>query len=226
MLFRRGSRRHRLPSLPKAFVEVLKVHERVVVDEQNRPKHFEAAMSNDLMQIDVASGKMRLLMHGEMHIKPKMEGHVQTPHPDIRKMQQLRAASAPKRSYIINDYGVDGLLKNPSSAQNLLDRLIRTLHLNEFWPLFGFSVLCGFLFVGLIFITAKLVLSLVDDDSGAEYETVPTEEGLLASIDSAQPIRLENQMTEVSEGSTLLTVRDDESASEESVSEKSDNSAE
>ena len=85
-----------------------------------------------------------------------------------------------------------------------LDRFIRYLHLDQFWPLFFFSVVCGFSFVGLTFIAAKLILGLIDDNERDSYEPVPNDDNnLLNSIESAQPIKITNEMIEINETSIL-----------------------
>lgn len=216
---RRHHRRHRIhrhpfalvveerpPSFttPKAFFEVMKIRERIVVDEQNRPKSAEVALSNDLMQIDPRSGHVKMLRHGELHIKPK--------HPLIQggpKPAEEEIPAAKVQNFLVaTEFGADGKPVKMPQQGSRLDRFIRFLHLDQFWPLFFFSAICGFTFVGFTFLAAKLILGLIDDNERDSYEPVPN--GLLDSIESAQPIKITNQMIEVNESTSLSTGSNDE----------------
>lgn len=195
--------RHASPH-PKALLEVMKIRERIVVDEQNHPKSAEIALSNDLMQIDPISGQIKMLRHGEIHIKPKqriIEGGPKGD--DLKTGAGLLKSVGPERTFIATEFGADGQpIKMPQEGSRL-DRFIRFLHLDQFWPLFFFSVLCGFSFVGLTFLSSKLILGLIDDNERDSYESVPTGDNLLSSIESAQPIKITNEMIEINESSML-----------------------
>ena len=189
---------------PKALLEIMKVRERIVVDEQNRPKSAELALSNDLMQIDPISGQIKMLRHGEIHIKPKhmlIEGGQN--REELKAGAGLIKSVGPERTFAATEFGADGQpIKMPQEGSRL-DRFIRYLHLDQFWPLFFFSVFCGFSFVGLTFLAAKLILGLIDDNERDSYEAVPTGDNLLSSIESAQPIKITNEMIEINENSML-----------------------
>jgi len=203
---------HHASPHPKALLEVMKIRERIVVDEQNRPKSAEIALSNDLMQIDTVSGQIKMLRHGEIHIRPK-----QSFIEDGQKREELKTGAGllksvgPDRTFVTTEFGADGQpIKMPQQGSRL-DRFIRYLHLDQFWPLFFFSVLCGFSFVGLTFLAAKLILGLIDDNERDSYEAIPNGDNLLSSIESAQPIKITNEMIEINENSML----NDEKQSEE-----------
>lgn len=179
---RRRHNRHLHHKAKKAFIEVVNVRERIIVDEQNRPKGAEAVLSNDLLAVNPQTGQMRMLMHRELHIKPKLPTNA---NPN---------AINPQRKFIINEYGVDGALRSKGPSP-WLQSFIQRFHLNSFWPLFAFSVLMGFTFVGLIFVAAKCILTLIEaEDAG--YEPLLSDEELLSSVPSAQPIQLTDEMTE------------------------------
>lgn len=189
---------------PKALLEVMKIRERIVVDEQNRPKSAELALTNDLMQVDPLSGQVKLLRHGEIHIKPKNSLIQGEPKKHLMK------SVGPERTFVVTDFGADGNpIKMPQEGSRL-DRFIRFLHLDQFWPLFFFSAACGFTFVGLTFLAAKLILGLIDDNERDSYESVPTSENLLNSIESAQPIKITNEMIEVDEKTSLNNEKKDD----------------
>jgi hypothetical protein len=194
---------------PKALLEVMKIRERIVVDEQNRPKSAELALTNDLMQVDPLSGQIKMLRHGEIHIKPKkrlIQGN--STKEDFEKSPLLKSVG-PERTFVVTDFGADGNpIKMPQEGSRL-DRFIRFLHLDQFWPLFFFSAACGFTFVGFTFLAAKLILGLIDDNERDSYESVPTSENLLNSIESAQPIKITNEMIEVNEKTSLKDERKD-----------------
>lgn len=191
---------------PNALLEVMKIRERVVVDEQNHPKSAELALTNDLMQIDPVSGQVKMLRHGEIHIKPKTEespASLESPKEQLRTGAGLLKSVGPERTFVVTEFGADGQpIKMPQEGSRL-DRFIRYLHLDQFWPLFFFSAACGFTFVGLTFLTAKLILGFIDDNERESYEPVPTGENLLSSIESAQPIKITNEMIEVNEKTSL-----------------------
>lgn len=195
---------------PNAFLEVMKIRERVVVDEQNRPKSAELALSNDLMQIDPLTGQVKVLRHGEIHIKPKkrlIEGE--------KSVKHLVKSVGPERSFVVTEFGADGNpLKIPQQGSRL-DRFIRFLRLDQFWPLFFFSAACGFTFVALTFLAAKLILGLIDDNERESYETVPTGENLLNSIESAQPIKITSEMIEINENTSLNSERNENESNED-----------
>lgn len=189
---------------PNALLEVMKIRERIVVDEQNRPKSAELALSNDLMQVDPLSGHIKMLRHGEIHIKPKIHNNS-----SIEQREELRTGAGllksvgPERTFTVTEFGADGQpIKMPQEGSRL-DRFIRFLHLDQFWPLFFFSAACGFMFVGLTFLVAKLILGFIDENERESYEPVPTSETLLNSIESAQPIKITNEMFEVNEKYSL-----------------------
>lgn len=189
---------------PKALLEVMKIRERIVVDEQNNPKSAELALSNDLMQVDPLSGQIKMLRHGEIHIKPK---HLN--NEDAQKREELKTGAGllksvgPERTFVATEFGADGQpIKMPQQGSRL-DRFIRYLHLDQFWPLFFFSVFCGFSFVAMTFVAAKLILGLIDENERDSYEPVPNGENLLSSIESAQPIKITNEMIETNENSVL-----------------------
>lgn len=179
---KRHTRRHRLPR--KAFIEVVNVRERVVVDEQNHPKGAEAVLSNDLLAVNPSTGQVKMLMHRELHIKPKLPTN-------------SNLSSNTQRKFIINEYGIDGALRQQHAAP-WLQSFIKRFHLDSFWPLFAFSVLAGFTFVGLIFVAAKCILTLIEDEESGSKEYAPllSDEALLATVESAQPIQLTEEMTE------------------------------
>lgn len=176
-----GHRRLRHHSLrrPKAFIQMMKIQERVVVDEHNRPKAAEAVLTNDLLQLTPGGG-MKLLMHGEMHITPKKGIKHDLPNAKI------------------TEFGIDGKPKR----EGFVDRMIKRLHLTSFWPLFIFSLVCGFGFVGVIFVIAYGLLGLMEEQQ--EYAPVLTDDALLSSIESAQPIQLRDDEMTSSESSRLI----------------------
>lgn len=175
-----GHRRLRHHSLrrPKAFIQMMKIQERIVVDEHNRPKAAEAVLTNDLLQLTPGGG-MKLLMHGEMHITPK---------------KGIKHDLANAR---ITEFGIDGKPKR----EGFVDRMIKRLHLTSFWPLFIFSLVCGFGFVGVIFVIAYSLLGLMEEQ---EYAPVLTDDALLSSIESAQPIQLRDDEMTTTESSRLI----------------------
>ena len=91
-------------------------------------------------------------------------------------------------------------------SDETLHRLIKKFHLNEFWPLLGFSFLLGFTLVGFIFATAKVILVIINDGKQRDaYDELPiNDEALLTSIESAQTISNGTKMTEATEQSSLL----------------------
>lgn len=167
---RRHRKRHAAKS--KAFIEVVNVRERIIVDEQNHPKGAEAVFSNDLLSINPSTGQMRMLMHREIHLKPKL----------------------PERKFIVNEYGVDGALRRKAPAP-WVQACIKRFRLDSFWPLLAFSVVMGFTFVGLTFVAAKCILTLLDGEA-AVYEPLLSDEDLLRTVPTAQPIQLTDEMTE------------------------------
>lgn len=189
---RHHSHKHRKA---KAFIEVVNVRERIVVDEHNRPKGAEAVLSNDLMTVNPNTGQVKMLMHRELHIKPKL------PKP---KQQQ----PAQTQKFIVNEYGPDGALRKSKPAP-WLQAIIKRFRLDSFWPLFGFSVLMGFTFVGVVFLAAKCILTLIDgedgDGDGVQYAPLLSDDALLASVDTAQPIQLTDEMTERSSSTSTST---------------------
>lgn len=198
-------------SRPKAFLEVMKVRERVVVDEQNRPKSAEFSLTNDLMQVDPISGRAKLLRHGELLIKPKKSLNSSIPNSSdsnnlinnnnsINNINNDTNTNNSLNDSIFNQFNLKDAANNNNSR---LDRFIRFLHLDQFWPLFFFSAICGFSFVGLTFLVAKTILGFIEDPERDSYETVPTDEKLLNSIEAAQPIKITNEMIEVSEKTSL-----------------------
>ena len=195
---------------PKPLLEVMNIHERIIVDEQNHPKSAELALTNDLMQVDPLNGQVKMLRHGEIHIKPKrrlIQGEPKKE--DFEKPSTLNSVG-PERNFIVTDFGADGNpIKMPQEGSRL-DRFIRFLHLDQFWPLLFFSAACGFSFVGLTFLAAKLILGLIDENERDSYESVPTSENLLNSIESAQPIKITNEMIEVSEKTSLSNEKQEE----------------
>lgn len=180
---------------PKAFLEVMKIRERIVVDEQNRPKSAELALTNDLMQIDSSNGHVKMLRHGELHIKPKKHHLVGASSDESYKSE---------RNFAATEFGADGKPVKMPQEGSRLDRFIRNLHLDQFWPLFFFSAICGFSFVGLTFLAAKLILGLIDDNERDNYEPVPNGENLLDSIESAQPIKITNEMIQTNEATAFI----------------------
>lgn len=199
-----GMRMPHASPYPKAMLEVMKIRERIIVDEQNKPKSAEVALINDLMQVDPLSGQIKMLRHSEIHIKPKnqlIEGEQK--RDKLKTGAGLLKSIGPERTFVATEFGADGQpIKMPQQGSRL-DRFIRFLHLDQFWPLFLFSAICGFCFVGLTFLAAKLILGLIDDNEKDSYEPVPTRENLLSSIESAQPIRITNEMIETNENSML-----------------------
>lgn len=191
--------RNRDPIIPKAFFEAMKIRERIVVDDQNRPKSVEMSIVNDLMQLDPHSGGFKMLRHGEMHIKPK---HALIT-PDMTDIRIDKIKSVGERRFLINEFNINDASFDSASKERRIDRFIRYFHLNKFWPLFFFSAICGFSFVGLTFLAAKLILALIDDNEGFSYDAVPTDESLLESIESAQPIKITDDMIEINENSSL-----------------------
>lgn len=197
-----GMEEHSAPH-PNALLEVMKIRERIVVDEQNHPKSADLTLSNDLMQVDPLSGHIKLLRHGEIHIKPKFHNSSIEHKDELRTGAGLLKSVGPERTFAVTEFGADGQpIKMPQEGSRL-DRFIRYLHLDQFWPLFFFSAACGFMFVGLTFLTAKLILGFIDDNERDSYEAVPSSENLLNSIESAQPIKITNEMIEVDEKSSL-----------------------
>ena len=124
------------PSPPTALLEVMKIRERIVVDEQNRPKSAELALSNDLMQIDPISGQIKMLRHGEIHIKPKTAA-VPPSQEELRTGAGLIKSVGPDRTLLATEFGADGEpIKMPLEGRRL-DRFIRYLHLCAVFPLSG-----------------------------------------------------------------------------------------
>lgn len=188
---------------PKALLEVMKIRERIVVDKNNHPMSAELALTNDLMQIDPLTGHVKMLRHGEIHIKPKKRSIQDESNMKEFEKSPLLKSVGPERTFVATDFGADGNpIKMPQEGSRL-DRFIRFLHLDQFWPLFFFSAACGFTFVGLTFLAAKMILGLIDDNERDCYESVPTSENLLNSIESAQPIKITNEMIEVNEKTSL-----------------------
>ena len=58
-----------VPSPPRVYFEVIRVNERVVVDEHNHTKGYTASMRNALYSLE--SGKLRRLYLSKMFVKPK-----------------------------------------------------------------------------------------------------------------------------------------------------------
>lgn len=186
------------PKLTNTLLEIMKVRERIVVDEQNRPKSAELAIINDLMKIDPNSGQIKMLRHGEIRIKPKNhQGTNILEKPE--KIDQIVKSVGPERILLATEFG-----ENAPKEGSRLDSFIRKLHLDQFWPLFIFSALCGFTFVGLTFLAAKLIFNLIDDSDKDSYEPIPSSGSLLNSIESAQPIKITSEMIQVNENSSLV----------------------
>lgn len=182
-------------------MNVIKIKEKVVVNEQNQPKHVEAEFSNDLLRMDHTTGAMRLMMHGEMHIKPKESSPI---------------IAQATRSFLVTD---GNKLTDKPEHKHTLASWLRSKHfqdfakrwrLNEFWPLLGFSLACGFGFVSVIALISWIILSVVnsghpdDDLDRNEYNALPTDDALLQPVTAAQPLAQNQNMKEVNEQSNLL----------------------
>lgn len=117
----------------RTFVEIIRINERMMVDEKNKPKAYAARVHNALYTIQ--SGRIRRLFHSEMLVKPK---------PGSNILNRIRTNRFAEETPSARD-------EEPSRLRRWFLRAAAKLHLESFWPRLFVSILLGFLATSLIF---------------------------------------------------------------------------
>lgn len=145
-----GIKEEKKPSAPspaRVYFEVIRVNERVIVDERNHTKGYTASMRNALYSLE--SGKLRRLYLSKMLVKPKPGSRLFKSISSKRFLEE----QPPQKSF-----------------KKWIEELAYKLHLDKFWPRLIFSIACGFFCTAIIYLTAWLILSVFWSITG--YESV------------------------------------------------------
>lgn len=137
------------PKKPKIYFEVVRVNERIVVDQQNKTKAFSANMHNALYTLD--SGRLRRLFWSDMRVVPKPGS------PLMKALEAKRFLEEPPK-------------KEPSKFPKWLEDLAKTLHLDQFLPRLLASIFLGFSATMLLYLLAYGMLWVFHSVTG--YSTV------------------------------------------------------
>ena len=123
---------HLLDQKNKHMVEIVRINERMTVDEKNKPKAYSARVHTALYAIE--SGRLRRLFHADMLVKPKAGSSL------LNRIQASRFAA---------DTPANG--EKPSKLQEWFMKLADKFHLESFWPRLFVSILLGFIATLIIF---------------------------------------------------------------------------
>ncbi|PJF16728.1 BAR adaptor protein Hob3 [Paramicrosporidium saccamoebae] len=114
----------------KIYFEVIRVNERVVVDEHNVAKGYTANMHNALYSLD--SGRLRRLYFTDMVVKPKPG----SPLLKSIQIQREKNGEIPGEPVKPPKKGID--------FQKLFNKIAKRLRLDQFWPKVFASIVLGF----------------------------------------------------------------------------------
>lgn len=123
---------HLLDQKNKHMVEIVRINERMTVDEKNTPKAYSARVHTALYAIE--SGRLRRLFHADMLVKPKAGSSL------LNRIQANR---------FTDDTPANG--EKPSKLQEWFTKLADKFHLESFWPRLFVSILLGFIATLIIF---------------------------------------------------------------------------
>lgn len=148
----------------KTFFEIVRINERVVVDEHQKAKGYLAKIHSAMYTID--SGRLRRLFSSDAIIKPK---------PNATFLRRLSA-----NRFLHRDFPTQRQDGAGRDFDEWFDGLAKKLHLDRFWPRLLFSILLGFtatcilyLFLhGLLYLFTFITgYKLLDDgDEDADYK--------------------------------------------------------
>lgn len=169
------------PPKNKIFFEVVRVNERVVVDENKVTKGYTANVHNALYTLE--SGHLRRLFVSDMRVKPK---------PDSPLLRAIKA----------HQFLDEPIAHPPTTSEKFkqwFDQLARKLHLDEFWPRLLASIILGFaatLVLYLFAYGAMLAFSAItgykpvcdDDEEQQQQMRTGSEENLLKKEQSRMEV--------------------------------------
>lgn len=112
----------------KTFFEIVRINERVVVDEHQKAKGYLAKIHSAMYTID--SGRLKRLFSSDAIIKPK---------PNATFLRHLSTDRFPDQDFPTQRRDGAG-----HAFDEWFDGLAKKLHLDRFWPRLLFSIFLGF----------------------------------------------------------------------------------